>query len=320
MEIGGYFELELNDGKKRFHNTPYQLKSGRAALGFIINLLKPQNIYVPYYTCNALLEPLIADGVKYTFYAIDNDLELTELPVLQPGELIIYINYYDIKRSYAERLSDHYGDKLLVDCTQAYFVKGNNKSWYFNSIRKFFGVPDGADLYVPHGYNVSAKFNSLKPNTDYITEHLTARFKGNTQQGYDFFCQNEVLNGKNISKISLMSARLTSNIIYKKACEHRQRNFRYMHQQIGHNNLLTITDPFSPAPSFYPYLPDRYLEKKIFWDNQIYVPNFWNDCLNRTEAPDFPVELNFSKNIIPIPVDHRYKPADFDRLLSLLNQ
>lgn len=319
MEIGGYFGLEISSGHKSYHSTPYKLKSGRAAISFIIKYLKPKLVYVPYYTCNALLEPFGTLDTEYKFYAINEHLEIADPPELKSGELLIYINYYDVKRDYAERLSQRYRDQLVVDCTQAFFLKGNNVSWYLNSSRKFFGVPDGCDLYIPAGHNLLAEYNRLTANTNYITEHLTARFKGETQLGYDFFCQNEQLNGQGVFKMSSLSANLLSNVNYKKASENRQRNFRYMHQQLSNTNLLVIDDPFSPAPSFYPYLPHRAIDKKLFWDNKIFIPNFWTDCLTRDETDAFAFEKELTRKILPIPIDHRYLPADFDRLLSLLD-
>jgi hypothetical protein len=318
MEIGGYFGLELTGGSKKFHHTPFRLQSGRAALAFIFDFVKPAHVYVPFYTCNALLEPLIKANIGYSFYHLNADLELLHLPKLKKNELIIYVNYYDIKRDYAEKLSGHYKEQLIVDCTQSYFLNGNGHSWYFNSCRKFFGVPDGADLYAPVNYNLLARYNLLHANENYVTEHLLSRFSGNTQAGSEYFTRNEVLNGEGIFKISRLSACLLSNINYNKACEARQRNFRFLHQHLGATNLIKIADPFTPAPSFYPYLPNTFFDKKQFWDQKLFIPAFWNDCQHRQDSNLFETEVHISKHIIPIPADHRYKPSDFGSLLNIL--
>lgn len=122
-EVGGYFELELKQGGATFHQTTYRLKSGRSSLHFIFANVKPAKVYLPYYTCDALLEPAINVGIPYSFYAIDKNLEIRELPVLKDNELIVYVNYFDSKRNYVSQLSDIYTDKLIVDCTQSYFLK-----------------------------------------------------------------------------------------------------------------------------------------------------------------------------------------------------
>ncbi|MXV16693.1 hypothetical protein [Hufsiella ginkgonis] len=309
-EIGGYFELELGKTGNRYHTTPYRLKSGRASLAFVLGILRPVNVYVPYYTCDALLEPLIAAGIPYTFYHINGDLEITSLPVLQPGELIIYINYYDIKRAYAEVLSGIYGDRLIVDCTQSYFLKGNGKAWFFNSTRKFFGVPDGSDLYVPRGYELDEAFARLPVNTNYVTGHLVARLKGDTRTGYQFFKENELLCGIGVGRMSTLTEGLLSSVDFVAAIETRRKNFNYLHQHFGATNLLPID--LTAVSSFYPYLLGRQIDKKTLWENNFYIPVLWADCLSRQTGDVFDTERKIASNLLPVPVDHRYTAADLE--------
>ncbi len=316
-EFGGYFELELNKGKEIYHTTPYLLKSGRASLTFIFENIKPTNIYVPYYTCDALLEPIIKAKINYTFYAINDKLEINVLPVLKPGEIMIYINYFDIKRKYVNYLSDIYKDRLIVDCTQAYFLKGNNSSWYFNSTRKFFGVPDGSDLYVPDGYTLTEKYQQLANNTQFITQHLIDRFNGDTQHGYEYFKQNEVLNGGDVYAASKLTQYLSSHINYKDAITKRKKNFDYLHKRLKQSNQLNIGN-LTGVPMLYPYLPYNFIEKKELWRKNIFVPILWDDCINRENAADYPFEKKLSNLLIPIPVDHRYNITDMDYILNYL--
>ena len=93
--IGGYFELELPKGKQSYHQT-YALKSGRSALHFILQWVKAKKIYIPFYTCDALLEPLRGAEVPFQFYEVDEKLEPVSLPELNGGEYFLYINYFDL--------------------------------------------------------------------------------------------------------------------------------------------------------------------------------------------------------------------------------
>ena len=45
----------------------------------------------------------------------------------------------------------------------------------------------------------------------------------------------------------------------------------------------------------------------------IFVPQFWKDCTERSDAA-FAWELELSRRLLPLPVDHRYGLADMDRL------
>ena len=67
-EIGGYFELELS----KFNNMPHRdgilLNSGRNALEFVLSSIKKINkLYIPYFTCDTVLELVTKLNIDYTF-------------------------------------------------------------------------------------------------------------------------------------------------------------------------------------------------------------------------------------------------------------
>jgi hypothetical protein len=320
MEIGGYFGLELQEEKAGFHTSPYRFNSGRAALGFLLTQLKPSKVYLPFYTCNALLAPFEQLQVPYVFYQVNEAFEIEVLPELAADELLLYINYYDIKRTYSEKLADRYGHQFISDCTQAYFVKGNGKSWVFNSCRKFFGVPDGADLYVPDGIDLMQAYRQLPENTNYTIAHLLARFNGETKKGYPFFQENEIRNGEQIVKMSKLTQYLLSTVDEEKARLARKENFEFLHAELKATNQLKLQLEDVPESSFYPYLPEKLLKKHFFWEQDIFIPHFWNDCLDRNEVQDFEQEITFSQHLLPIPIDHRYGPMELSRIIHLINK
>src|SRR6476661_1734204 len=149
--IGGYFELELKKGNSRFHETPYTFKSGRSSLYTILSTTKPACVYIPFYICGVVFESFAMAGVPYKFYSLDKNLEPENLPVMEEDEYFLYVDYFGVKTACVEQLSERFGHRLLVDCTLSFFTVGNGRSWFFNSCRKFFGVPDGSFLYVPAG-------------------------------------------------------------------------------------------------------------------------------------------------------------------------
>lgn len=65
--IGGYFGLELNN-KNEYHSKAIRLNTGRNALEYILRTKKYHKIYLPYYTCKVLLEPIIKLNLLYEFY------------------------------------------------------------------------------------------------------------------------------------------------------------------------------------------------------------------------------------------------------------
>jgi hypothetical protein len=316
--IGGYFGLELMKGPNVYHHAPHAFKSGRSSLRFIFEKTTPSLVYVPFYTCDGLLEPFEETNTKYCFYAINHLLEPKRLPELKEGEYFLYINYFDIKREIVGRLSEKYGDKLIVDCTQAFFMPGNGKSWFFNSCRKFFGVPDGSFLYPPEGTDIS---DNTPQNEDYIVDHLLQRFNGHTREGYSFFLKNEVLCGGNVAGMSKLSACLLSNVDYEEVIRRRKFNYNYLENIFGSTNLLWIEPGNECVPMVYPLLLPKTPDRRLLAGSDIFIPSFWPDVLRRDYA-EFEIECSISGDLLPLPVDHRYSTGEMfmiaSRIKSLL--
>ena len=122
IEIGGYFHLELSRKRKKFiHDDGVLLNSGRNALEYVLSSKKIERLWIPYYTCDTILEPLIKLNIDYSFYSINQQLELYDLKRLSSGEFILYTNYFGVKDEYVKSLSEVYGDRLIVDNAQSFY-------------------------------------------------------------------------------------------------------------------------------------------------------------------------------------------------------
>ena len=151
--IGGYFQWETPKSEESPHpNARLALKSARACVKVLAQACRLTRIWIPYYTCDSLTEPFAALGIDVHYYAINTQMEFGDSwPELGETERMVYINYFGLKTSFATKLEQHYGEQLWIDNTQAFFHQPiDPKSFYFNSARKFFGVPDGAYLYGPN--------------------------------------------------------------------------------------------------------------------------------------------------------------------------
>ena len=63
--IGGFFEFEFSQGGTLYHQGAIPLSTGRACLNLIIQETKPKKIHVPFYVCDALLKPIIANHIPF---------------------------------------------------------------------------------------------------------------------------------------------------------------------------------------------------------------------------------------------------------------
>ena len=312
--VGGYFELELNKGGYAYHQVPYTFKSGRAALHYILRLCQPALVYVPFYTCNALLQSFEAAGVAYKQYTIDEKFDPVALPELQPDEYFLYINYFGLKAATVQMLSARYGQQLIADCTQAFFTKGNGSSWFFNSCRKFFGVPDGAYLYPPDSVQVEL----VKGNNEtYTLEHLIKRFNGHVQEGYAAFQENEKLCGPDVTGMSVLSEHLLSNIDYTEVIARRRANFNYLHQVFKNSNQFNIAALDESVPMVYPLLPAVSVDRESLYKSKLFIPTFWAEVMDSND-PMFETERKLAAQLLPLPIDHRYNEADMQRMAAVI--
>lgn len=312
--IGGYFELELEEKTSSYHNASMTFNSGRSSLQYILEQVKPAMVHVPFYTCNGLLEPFQKTGVPYRYYSLSAQLEPVVQPELDDNELFLYINFFDLNRPVVERLSEHYGHHFIADCTLAYFAKGNDRSWFFNSCRKFFGVPDGSYLYTPKGMESETAFAR---NETFTVDHLLKRFNGHPEEGYPSFQQNEILCGSSVLRMSRLSEHLLSLVDHPAVAARRRANFHALHHLLCNLNRFAFSLSTGAVPMYYPFLPDHSIDKTLLYQQRLFVPTFWKDVIDR-DADGFAFEKFLSANLLLLPVDHRYDDSDMQRIAGIL--
>src|SRR5690625_3656098 len=121
--IGGYFDLELTRlAGESYHGNALALNSGRNALKHILKERSVSHIYIPYYNCPAVLEPIEALGLTVGFYRLNEHLEIESLDEIQVDGHLLYINYFGLKGIYIEELAVT-RDKLIIDNSQAFYDK-----------------------------------------------------------------------------------------------------------------------------------------------------------------------------------------------------
>lgn len=147
VAIGGYFGLELRHGEY-YHKYAIRLNTARNCFEYVLRSRQYTKIYIPYYTCEVMLEPLNKLGVQYEFYSVNEKLEPIVLPDFKENEAFLYTNYYGLKQDCVLKLAGRFGNRLIVDNAQAFYAKPIQGIDTFYSARKFFGVADGAYLYT----------------------------------------------------------------------------------------------------------------------------------------------------------------------------
>ena len=68
----------------------------------------------------------------------------------------------------------------------------------------------------------------------------------------------------------------------------------------------------------YPYLPGPKGIRDLLISNKIYVARYWPELLHGTEKES--VEYGLASELIPLPVDQRYKIEDMTRIIDIISE
>ena len=310
--IGGYFGLELPHGSE-YHKNAIRLNTGRNCLEYILRARGYKKVYLPYYTCDVVLEPFAKLGVEYEFYHIDIHLEIRGLPTLKADEALLYVNYYGLKQRYVESLAAKVGEQLIVDNTQAFYAQPIKGIDSFYTCRKFFGVPDGAYLYTDQLLDVE-----LEQDQSYDRfMSLTKRIDLGAEAGYaDFRGLSKSLVGQPIKRMSNLTQRMMQGINYSVVAKQRRENFIQLNIELGSSNTLDLSLEDDAVPMVYPYLtPTKGIREKLI-ENRIFVARYWPNVLEWATKGDIDYLLAYQMQ--PLPVDQRYGESDMKRIIDLV--
>ena len=311
-ELGGYFELELNQ-RAHFHHEALALNSARNCLKYILQTQKPSNVYLPAYCCGSLVEPLISEGVEYRFYHIDEMFELIELPTLKPNEHLLYINYFALKSEYITTLYQKYSTQLIVDNTQAFFEKPIEGVDTFYSPRKFFGVADGGYLYTQH---LLDKDFEQDQSAERFTQ-LLGRYENSASAFYAEYqkAENSLIE-QPIKWMSKLTHGILTSLDYEKIALTRQRNFWALHAMLGEQNKFNTISLKDFVPMVYPYLTDDLKLRARLIEKNIYIAKYWMDAIERVTD----LERKLIENLVFLPIDQRLDLSDKLSLIKVVNQ
>jgi len=310
--IGGFFELELPPLKKNIHSKALALTSGRACVRLIMEMERPTRVFVPFFCCDALFEPLKQLGIIVVFYEVDETFLPKKLPDVSDGEMIIVINYFGIMNKFSNYIAQLFGARAIIDNTHCFFHLGYPSCYSFTSARKHFGVPDGAFLY-----GAKSNIERLERNTNISLTHGAQRTLGHNHSAHLAFTAHEKRFNNEVQRISIISEKMLGVIDYKWIEQVRLDNFKYLHQHLKHINTLKINIVDVTSPFCYPFIPNQFIDKTLFYENKVYPPTFWNDVNTRAQE-GFLLEKDFSRRLIPLPIDHRYNSADMDIIIDLI--
>lgn len=310
--IGGYFELELSK-KEEYHKDAIRLNTGRNALEYILLANVYSKVYIPFFTCEVLLEPLHKHKIAYEFYSINEHFEpLFDYSKIKSNQAFLYTNYFGLKDSFIIQLAI-FCENLIIDSAQSFFSKPIKGIDTFYSARKFFGVPDGAYLYSNKILDIF-----LKKDVSFDRfSHLLKRLDCGAETGYkDFVYNDSNLNNQVIKEMSALSKSLLSSIDYTIYANRRIQNFNFLHEGLEKRNKLKIALSDN-VPMVYPYWTDDKTVREKLLNNKIYTPIYWKNVNQLCKSES--LECRFVDEIVYLPIDHRYGEIDLRNIKKIIN-
>lgn len=310
--IGGYFELELPKGEE-YHKNTLALNTGRNCLEYILRLRGYKKVFLPYYTCEVILEPFKKLNIDYEFYHINKDFTLKDDIQLQNNEALLYTNYYGLQEEYTKKLAKKYSTRLIIDNTQAFYCLPIKDVDSFNTCRKFFGVSDGAYCFTNKTLNEKFEQDVSFDRMNFLLKRIDL----GAEKGYeDFRKQSEALVNMDIRLMSKLTHSIMASIDYDKVKRIRRENFLYLHSVLSSTNELNLYLKEDDVPMIYPYLINTEGLREKLIANKIFVAKYWPNVLAWTKSNDD--EYYLTQHLLPLPIDQRYNKDDMKRIVDII--
>ena len=240
-----------------------KLNLARNCLKYIIKSYGIKQLFIPYFTCPVVWQSIREVGCAVKFYHIDDKF----LPITEFGkkDYILYTNYFGLFEDNCKILAKKYKN-LIVDNSQGFYSK-NYGIATFNSLRKFFDVPNGAYL-----------FTDIILENEFEQDNLvlsSAKFS----QNYPQFLQNELALNKEIT-IKMLSENVQNKMKNIDFCFEKDKRIRIFKQYDnifrGDNEIALSLDD-EEVPYCYPFCTSNTIYNKIFKKNGIILLKLWKN-------------------------------------------
>ncbi|MFI9654535.1 hypothetical protein ABGV17_07370 [Guyparkeria sp. GHLCS8-2] len=317
LAIGGYQGLELPLYEVNVAQAMIKTNSARSAIKLVLNAIGAKKVWLPSYTCDAVVEAAGDVGVTIEFYNVDANFDVDAALQIQEDEYIFVIDYFGLCGEAIKRSISRFGHKkTIVDCSQAYFAEPVGALATIYSPRKFFGLPDGGLLY-----SQDSRIREPEQRDDSSESrmaHLVSRLANSPEVAYQQYLDAEKsISMLPVKRMSRLTERLLQSVDNDRARTARARNALYLQERLSQYNQLNVRIDDSVAPLCYPFLSSvKTASRADLISQRVFVPNYWPEVLKRVREGSF--EWNLVTNGLFLPCDQRYNEEDMDRLIRLL--
>ena len=313
MELGGYLELENYTGHT-YYTGMYELNLGRTSVVWFLREVGCEKLYLPYYLCRSVCDTCRKYGIKTEEYRLDQELEPLLDKEITESEYVYIVNYYgQITDEKIEKLRSKFHNILLYN-TNAFFQDPIPGIPTVYSLRKFFGIPDGAYFFCEQALE-EPKEQDLSGTR---MSHILGRLEHSASDYYrDMLLTVESFSEETPKRMSKLTKNILKGIDYSYVRKQREENYQYLHERLKSDNIMTKR--FPAGPFVYPcHCHDAQSVREKLIRRKIYIPMNWKEVPSLIGEDAFEAEL--SKNILPLPCDQRYGLAEMKYLAENIEE
>ncbi len=289
---------------------------------------KLRGILLPDYLCRSVAEVPARLGSSFKHYPVGNNflpnMDNIRKMLAYNGEswavlLIAYFGLVDLSDTIDIIRREFPRTTIIVDDVQNYYGFGQH-SYYdycFTSYRKWFAVPDGADVLRKNGTRKLSEFteqpnyvqyktagNLLKNHGDFIDETVAL---GLLEKG------EAMMDTEYLYRCSDISCELFKKIDFNLIQAKRRANAKILHEGLEALNVQHLYDE-AKTPLFLPIIvPNRDRLRKRFFSENIFTPVHWP-----VESKELQGNNELYVTELSLICDQRYDEADMERILRVI--
>lgn len=336
-EIGSEFWLEEQTSEVVVNNdNGCYVLSGRTAIDVILQDIQKernvQDVYLPAYACDSMLQPFMDREIKIHLYDMSLGDKLGyDIDENKQVDIFYVCNYFGYENNVANDIIERFresGAIIIYDKTHSLFMENDQTmllaDYSFASIRKWMGVVAGAVVWKRNG-GISS---SLK-DCPYLPCKIEAMQEKRNYLAGDIAINKQVFLDKYASFGHSLSADYRDYRMDKLSCaiwaqadrewikKIRKDNAAVLHSngKVQYLNELSANSCPIFVPVFLESSEIRNKLRKTLIDSQIYCPIHWPK--NKLIAKDMKVNDIFDRELSLI-CDQRYNPNHMGRINEII--
>ena len=328
--IGGEYKIPAGVlGNDHISATlPYSL--GRTALYAILDSIygteaSSGKILLPDYICISVPNVAARLGIEIINYHIENNY-LPDMDSIRGKakecKAIMLVSYFGMVNldNTIELIRKEFPElKIIVDEVQNIYSMGRHSDYdyCFTSYRKWFYMPDGAEVICKEG-----RFAGFKVDSE--GEYVKYKAAGNVLKNYADSIDDSValelidraedmMDKEYLYAGSLLSSQLYTTIDIEQVARVRKRNAAYLHKELTRLKVEHLYDA-KAVPLFVPIrIDNRDAVRKALFAKGIFAPIHWP-----VENIELQGNNDLYKTELSLICDQRYDEEDMERIIKAI--